>query len=257
MGKPYLLYPNGEGKNAEFDEAPLYRTDKFDCLTYVSTVIALAKSHDLAEFQQMMKEINYENGQVEFVHRNHFTSSDYNINNQKNGVLTDITKTITNQGKPIYKVITMTVDKPAWYRSLTPARLQQIETLSDKDEQALLKKLRANAKKVRTVSSSVPYIPMEQLFNQFGEANTAIFKQIPPGSVVEIVRSKWTAENDESVHLLISHLGFAIPTAQGMQFRQASSVFHKVMDIPLVNYLRHAQKEPDVKGIHIERVNSY
>ena len=45
-GKPYVLGSLGEGKAAIFDKNPIYRTDTFDCETYVSTVLALVVSDD-------------------------------------------------------------------------------------------------------------------------------------------------------------------------------------------------------------------
>src|SRR5689334_12811715 len=33
IGKPYQLFPLGEGPTAQFDQSPLYRTDVFDCMT--------------------------------------------------------------------------------------------------------------------------------------------------------------------------------------------------------------------------------
>src|SRR5579863_9448532 len=38
----YLIGALGEGPEAQYDQSPLYRTDAFDCVTFVSTVIALA-----------------------------------------------------------------------------------------------------------------------------------------------------------------------------------------------------------------------
>ena len=41
LGKPYLLGALGEGEQGYYDSSPLYRTDAFDCETYVDTVLAL------------------------------------------------------------------------------------------------------------------------------------------------------------------------------------------------------------------------
>ena len=44
-GRPYVLGNLGEGSQGKYDQEPLYRTDVFDCTTYVETVIALAKAN--------------------------------------------------------------------------------------------------------------------------------------------------------------------------------------------------------------------
>src|SRR5688572_7398635 len=41
LDAPYLLEPLGEGPDGVYSQEPLYRTDRFDCVTYVDTVLAL------------------------------------------------------------------------------------------------------------------------------------------------------------------------------------------------------------------------
>lgn len=42
LGHDYVLGTMGEGPTGEFDQMPLYRTDVFDCTTYVEITLALA-----------------------------------------------------------------------------------------------------------------------------------------------------------------------------------------------------------------------
>src|SRR3990167_4033109 len=72
LGKPYVLNPLGEGPNATIDKGPLYRTDAFDCFSFVSTVLAMAKAQNLSQFQQNILEIRYSNSTPTFNTRNHF-----------------------------------------------------------------------------------------------------------------------------------------------------------------------------------------
>ena len=102
LNKPYVWGALGEGPNGIYDQNPLYRTDQFDCLTYVSTVLALAQANSLEEFKKILPLIQYENGEISYTKRNHFTSLDWNKNNEKQGFITDVTRMIHDKaGHPI------------------------------------------------------------------------------------------------------------------------------------------------------------
>jgi hypothetical protein len=82
-GKPYLINALGEGLQSKYDQCPRYRTNAFDCLTFVTTVTALALSDNFKLFKNCLAEVRYQNGQFHYLKRNHFTSLDWNLNNQK------------------------------------------------------------------------------------------------------------------------------------------------------------------------------
>ncbi|MCK4608194.1 MAG: DUF1460 domain-containing protein, partial [Gammaproteobacteria bacterium] len=94
LGAPYHIGALGEGEMATFDQSPLYRTDVFDCQTFVSTVLALAESKNIIEFRRNIVRIRYKDGETSYFSRNHFTSVDWNKNNKLNGYLKDITRKI-------------------------------------------------------------------------------------------------------------------------------------------------------------------
>lgn len=73
VGAPYVLSPLGEG--AGIDDDPLIRLDAFDCTTFVETVLADANLDKL-------NRIRYQDGVIDFVHRNHFIETDWLINNR-------------------------------------------------------------------------------------------------------------------------------------------------------------------------------
>ncbi len=266
LGRPYSLYANGEGPTAQFDQGPLYRTDKFDCVTYVNTVIALASSNNVEQFTQNIQQLNYVDGKVSFVNRNHFTSVDYNINNQKKGFFTDITSTIVDKkGKPLYKTQQITINKAIWFQQLSPERLRLSIVLSPKEEAQRLEALRAEGQDSKPRHEKITYIPLSALFNDSDEANIVAFNQIPAGALLEIVRPiQITSHHQSDDKNIISpigsgadmtHMGFVIPSSKGPIFREASSVFNKVTDVPLIAYLRGYLHDPTVLGIHLEKIN--
>ncbi len=264
LGRRYSLFANGEGRTGTYDQNPLYRTDKFDCLTYVSTVIALVNASTLPQFIQNMKTIGYKKGNVDFVTRNHFTSVDYNLNNQRNGFLTDITATIVNKkGRPVYVEKQTVIDKGLWLKQLSSDRVRLLSPISNQKEQTLMTQLANAGAALPPVKTAFTYIPMSALFSRNGEANLALFKQIPPGTVLEIVRPISNGSGHARQNALpigsgvdVTHLGFVVETPKGLMFREASSIMNKVTDVPLVHYLRGYLHEPSVVGIHLERVNA-
>lgn len=253
LGRPYLNGALGEGKKAEFDQEPLYRTDAFDCLTYVSTVLALALSNNLAEFQKNMLKIQYRNATPAFINRLHFTSVDWNNVNEKNGFIQDITHSFRNtEGKPISKMAYTLINKPAWYQMMTTHNLKFIVPLSSAQEIKRLDAIHQLSQKVIIEKSAVPYLPLTALFNADREPNMYLFDQIPSGAIIEIVRPNWDLEKMIGTHLNISHLGFAIRTSKGLFFREASSLENKITDVILTDYLKNYLDSTTVKGINVQ-----
>lgn len=253
LGKPYLLGALGEGKDGVFDRRPIYRTDQFDCLTYVSTVLALAQSENLADFKQKLPTIRYKNGKPKYVERNHFTSVDWNINNAKKGYIKDVTlKIVDKSGNPVAKRTNTYIDKKSWYQSKTARSLKFFDKIPRKQVAKYVAGLHNQAELVQNTRSDVPYIPLDQLFNKQGQANNHLFDQIPHGSIIQIVRPNWDIDDEIGTRLDISHLGFAIKTPQGLMFREASSLKNQVVDISLKEYLQGYLNSPTIEGINIQ-----
>lgn len=255
LGKPYVHDPLGEGKNAPFDQDPLYRTDAFDCLTYVSTVLALAESYNLNQFKKNILKTQYFQAIPTFVNRLHFTDADWNIVNQKNGFIKDITPSFKNEkGATIAKMVQTFINKPAWFQKLPASRLNFIQPLTPREEQVRLNELHQLSQQVKAEKITVAYLPLTTLFNAKGEPNLFVFNQIPSGSIIEIVRPNWNLENLIGTRLNISHLGFAIRSSQGLVFREASSLENRVIDVALIDYLKNYFKSETVKGINVQQV---
>ncbi len=254
-GKPYSLGPAGEGPAGYYDQSPLYRTDIFDCVTYVNTVLALAESDNLQQFQYAYKEINYIDGRPDFTTRNHFMEIDWNINNARKGYVQDITKQIVdNQGKPIFSIKHTLINKPEWFSFLKANNLKFLHPLSPEATQQRLQDLHNQASHFRKQLSQLAYLPMTRLFNTYREPNDTIFQQIPSGAIIEIVDPNKKLKSQIGTLTDISHIGFAIRTPKGLMFREASSYLHRVVDIPLDVYLLNYLGMDSSKGINIQEV---
>lgn len=254
LGKPYLLGALGEGIESNYDQWPLYRTDAFDCETFVDTVLALALAKNPAGFKQEINQVRYKNGIVSFTHRNHFTCLDWNGNNQRQGFVKDITTTIRGKNnQSIVKFANALIDKPRWYAHMTPDTIRLFNT-NEAEKINRLNALKEEGSQLPRSTSIIPYIPLDKLFDASGHANEYLFKKIPNAAIVEIVRPNWNLTEEIGTHLNVSHLGFAIWQNNTLFFREASSIHGKVVDVPLIDYLREALKSPTIKGINVQVV---
>ncbi len=252
LGKPYKVYPLGEGPFAAFDKAPLYRTDSFDCQTFVETVLAIAKAKDEKQFKDTIIKIRYQDPQnISFITRNHFMESDWNVINETNGYIKDYTHKLgvaTKHAK-------VEIDKPSWFKNLSGERIQLFT--EPKHKQEMLTQLHHLSVHVKPVNGRITYIPLDELFRHSNNeiiARNDLFDKIPSGAIIEIVRPQWDIKSKIGTDMLVSHLGFAIRTPQGLMYREASSESQKVIDTPLTDYLRNYYEKGDktsVKGINI------
>ena len=66
------LEAHGLVGSAEVPEELVAPLDRFDCVTFVETVLALARAADPAGFVDELRRIRYDGGQVEWAARNHY-----------------------------------------------------------------------------------------------------------------------------------------------------------------------------------------
>ena len=70
LGYPYLADPLiGSSDTREVFTASL---DGFDCVTYIETILALARASNVDEFVECLRKIRYEQGRIEWERRNHY-----------------------------------------------------------------------------------------------------------------------------------------------------------------------------------------
>ncbi len=254
LGKPYRLGALGEGKNARYDQSPLYRTDSFDCETFVDTVLAIALSNNMTEFKQTLRKIRYQQGQIQFIKRNHFTDLDWNRNNQHQGYLKDITPRFKDSHhQKITLLATATINKPSWYHHLTTANIKLRHPNATQQEIRLLE-LQKQGSQLPVAESTIPYIPLTRLFLPNGHPNKSLFAQIPNAAIIEIIRPNWDLRDQIGTCLNVSHLGFVFWKNKQLIFRQASTIYQRIVDVPLIDYLKQAQSSPTIKGINIQIV---
>jgi cell wall-associated NlpC family hydrolase len=84
VGAPYEA--NGLVGSVEMPEVFVAPLDRFDCVTYVESVYALARAADPADFAEELRRIRYDGGAVEWTRRNHYMT-DWVRRNTKAGVV--------------------------------------------------------------------------------------------------------------------------------------------------------------------------
>lgn len=253
LGKPYLVGALGEGPQGYFDQSPLYRTDYFDCLTFVNTVLALAISTDLIAFQKNILRVNYYDADPKYEKRFHFMSVDWNPQNATLGLIKDITQQIQDvDGNPMDSVAVTTIDRPHWFLHRTLADIKLLQPIAEIEKR--LQALRDYANKVVAEEARTSYLPFEKIFIHNKPVEN-IFAQIPNGAIIEMVRPAWDLRDKIGTHLNVSHLGFVFRIKDELIFRHASSLDKQVIDVPLVNYLQDVcLTNKTIRGINIQAV---
>lgn len=248
LGRPYISNPQGEGDDGEFDRAPLYRFDGFDCVTFVNNILALALSNNASEFKDKLLQINYYDSSPKFENRFHFMSCDWNLQNQKNKIVRDVTDEIRDEKNNSIAVIAEgEIDKPNWF-----LKKADNETA---DRVAMLHRYASQFKKEL---ARVPYLPLTKLFDANENPCAEMFSQISHASIIEIVRPNWSLKDKIGTNLHVSHVGFAIRKSSGeLFFRHASSEKKCVVEIPLSDYLKNNLVSLTVKGLNIQRINNF
>ena len=254
LGKPYILYALGEGPEADFDQNPRFRFDGFDCETYVTTVIALSLSKNTQQFISLMNKIRYRNGTISFLNRHHFTDSDWNKYNQNAGIIKDITENIHDaHHKSVAKLAQTQINKSNWVYYTADKRIF-LPNASSEEKTNKTQTLIKNARNIPIQNSSIPYIPLSRLFNEQQKPIWYLWKQIPDGAIIEIIRPNWPLKSKIGTNLNVSHLGFAFWRNNVLWFRHASNTENKVVELPMADYLRNALDSPTIKGINIQVV---
>ncbi len=253
IGCPYVGGACGEGDCGEFDQSPLYRSDVFDCVTYINTVLALTLAKDWGDFADQILRVNYYKSNASYLTRFHFMSVDWNVQNALYNIVEDITYTVVDQNnQPVVEEATCTIEKPRWlsFRSLEDIKL--LEHIDEREAAQRLDELHQQAAFYHDIENLTPYVPLQALFDANQQPNEQLFNQIPAGCLLEIVRPDWALREQIGTNLNISHVGFVVEGDGGLQYRQASTVANQVIDVPLVDYLKQCAKSPTIGGINLQ-----
>lgn len=215
------------------DEAPLM-PEKFNCTTFVETLAALSRSHSGKEFYSKLLAIRYKNSKATFLTRNHFPEIDWIPNNQKAGILTDVTASVARAGGVKSLTEKKGINRASWLaKEMDRGRVGRsiASTVGETWNAA--------------VPAQVQYISTKDL--------TAISSHIENGTIVNFVHS-----NNEKKPVLISHQGYLIREGGTVFLRHASSG-GEIRQVALKDYLSRLARDPafrkwPIVGINLNRL---
>ena len=224
VGAPYVLSPLGEGPGAMPDADPRFRTDAFDCTTFVETAMALAFSHDATEAQRTLDDIRYMDGEPTFEKRRHFPEAQWLPGLVQLGVLHEITRDV---GGDDVIVATKTLDAAAWHIAMKRHGTPQLDDAH-----------------VPMGTTHLDVWPLEQAL--------AHPERIPAGTVLNVVRT-----DVARAPVRISHQVLILDVNGTRVVRHAADrIYHHVVDEPLVHFLKrqHDYKDWPVVGFALFQV---
>lgn len=235
--RPYLSQgANGEGEQCEGDihqhtcehiqQDPIYRTDGFDCTTYVTQVLALLDANNPNQYLKNLLMIKYGAANkpastVTFYNRNNFISCDFNRINHLNGLLQD-----ASQKEPLKRLSRSTstiIDRQSWFKHLP--KKPTIRVFNKLIGKKMLNRLDSGYPSqvhvFPVVHQAINYIPLSYFFtiNKTRKGSVIIpvsknIDQIPTPSVIEIIRNDalWKIHGitiSKFLHtgILVSHMG--------------------------------------------------
>lgn len=247
VGLPYGKGgPLGEGPEGKYDQDPLYRFDTFDCTTYLETIMALAMSREVSEFETTLDKIRYENGEIDYLKRNHFTDLQWIPFNVQNGYMAEINHLIV--GPKDIKIAEALINFPGWLRSIKADQIV-VPMASQAEKESLVEELHAEAVNYQAQVARVPYVAISTIL-----ARPEILNKIPTGTVVNFVRPNWDLTEAAGTHQNISHQAFLFRIGKVLYQRHASTS-GKVEEVKFIDYLKRFQNHATLKGVHFMRVN--
>ncbi len=243
LGARYLLDPAGEGDQGTIDRDPLLPLDRFDCQTYVETVLALALAKTTESVVPTLVALRYRDAKTDFGARLHFPDIDWIPENERRGVIRNITALVA--GSHALATARTTITRAAWLRAL-PNNPTQARNAFLRDSPGALAELERLARAARSESAAIEYIPKAAL------GDTELLARIPSGALVFIIRPMSSMFGNVGSRQNVAHVGFAIRTREGLMYRHASSTRRMaVVDRPMTEYLAAMGRTKTFAGIAV------
>jgi hypothetical protein len=222
-GAPYGSSPLGEGVAPDPD--PRFRLDRFDCVTFVETALALGASASVADARVVLDDIRYE-GAPAFGRRSHYVEAQWIPRLAAKGWIEDDTARV---GASATRTTTLLLTRARWRSAAESGRV-----IRGLDPDAL-----------PVGEFPVSYVPLEALPGVAG--------RIEPGTVAIVVRAP---RPDRPYQ--VTHMGLVVREGGRLVVRHASPVLGKVVDEPLDRFLARLgrQRAWPVLGLSLWRIDA-
>ena len=251
MNRTYLRWCVGDGPHGLYNQKPMYRTDYFDCVTWVNTLLALLHAQDIHEFIALYLNQQYR-GPCCFLNRNYFMESHWIKANIQDQRIHELSNQLSQKWRlPIQHASTI-IDIPAWLKHHKAEDIHLLQPNATNIQQRLLR-LHAYAKLTRPINNNLSYFYIDHLL----QLTPKDFINLPP-IIAMVVRPNWDVRNLIGTHLNISHLGICLTKKnQTIAFYHASSEHKQVVEVNFFDYLEFCKnKIPSVQGFHFIGINT-
>ena len=289
LGRRYESPALGEGEGS-YQNLPMHRFDKFDCTTYVETVIALSNSSNIEDFERHMRQIRYRDGLVGFVTRNHFPSLDWIPNNIRAGYLKDVTSKVAKAPHNV-QIASSSINKKDWYKKVHNSQLDvfldsnphedsikahlpylsydkiflQVDNAYLKNEVRLHKeKLQKDFKALDAHKRAAKEIILRDDLKELdyfykratSKINDTLLSRMPNVSVLNIVRFDPSLSEKIGTLENVFHQGILIRKDDDLVLRHASSLSGKVIEERFEDALDIYLIDPTMRGVNILSVSA-
>jgi hypothetical protein len=249
QGVPYAFSVVGEGEHGRYDRRPVLRHDVFNCMSFVTTLLALYWCKSIDDFIPLYLRLQYADSHVDYLKRRIFLETDWMWGYQSRG-LRDVSASLASCSDLDLGLAQTEIDKRGW---LAHHALDHIirPDLSEAERKALLAELHDRAPFMTTQQSALPYVPL----HGWDDPHACIDVLQKP-CVMIVVRPHWDVRDIMGTHLNVSHLGFVLPGQSGAVFVHASSRFDRVVMEDVVTYLDYCRSIPTVAGVHFLEIQA-
>jgi hypothetical protein len=281
LGKPYANGPLGESGFDPIDSDPLYRLDKFDCTTFIETVMANAYCHGKKNqlnqcISVQMRKIRYEQGKISFKTRKHITEFDWLPQNIRGGYLVDVNKLAFAD---LATKIEVEFDRDLWLantlKEAQPLRKTKKIVLNFIPISVFFSPTQLDAsikqqldKELAQQIEKTKLLPPEEAQKQKFRAEMDYLKKtmtpieenlrrIPSGSILNLVRGKLATQNrDTKTETAITHQGLIFQKTDTAYIIHAAANVGHVSVQKLSDYLLRYLKSSKAKGISVYQIKN-
>ena len=242
-GRPYQFDPIGDGVDDPYDPRSLVCTISFDCMTFCSTILAMASTDDYPGFLRALNQVRYARQTPGYFRRHHFIESQWNENNRELGYLESQMSALSTHCAVLSTQ--QTIDYPHWIEHQKQYLEQRLGVIADFDAHDLPERLKS------PTSVEVDYILLDDLRNHI---NKPYVQTLMHGCIMQLVCPNWGIEDKIGTSIAVCHLGITLLESDSVHFTHAH-IGDQVVSVRLTEYLDYiAAHMPHVVGARFERI---
>lgn len=225
-GSEFRLNPIGEGLGS-FDSDPPLNLQSFDCMTFVETVISLARSTNIQQFSEEIMLLRYSGDKAAFASRRHFVATDW--------LPAAIERSVLYVPRE-YRAMQASVhsNRAEWYRRLRTNPMYKNNFANENSSDFIAIQSIGKGGDSNDVAV-IHYVPCNEILKP------GLLRE---GLVIALLRPNSPLNQKSGGGEQVGHMGF-ISRGHGLwKLRAASQIRGEVIDIPLRSVLLNSKAPP-------------